>query len=77
MPQKQPKKVDLNTADREELKQVKGFSDALADAIIRHRRQRGSFHSVEDLKDVPGISRQMLEGLRDQVTVSSPEEELA
>jgi competence protein ComEA len=63
-------RVDLNAADKAELLQVPGIGPALADAIITHRSERGSFAAVEDLHHVKGIGGKTLDKLRPWVSVS-------
>ncbi len=50
------KKIDLNTAAREELMEVDGMTPDAADAIIRYREENDFFESVEELRDLPGIN---------------------
>jgi competence protein ComEA len=61
--------VDLNTADAEALDTLPGIGPATAAAIIEHRGKVGTFTSVDQLLDVPGIGEAKLEALRDLVTV--------
>lgn len=61
--------VDVNTADADELDTLPGVGPATAEAILDERERRGSFSSVEDLLDVPGIGDAKLEALRDLVRV--------
>ncbi len=49
--------VDLNTATVEQLVSLDGISIGLARDIIEHRNQIGSFSSVFDLAQVPGVGR--------------------
>jgi competence protein ComEA len=64
-----PAKVNLNTATEEELDKLVGVGPATAAKILAHREQHGSFGSVEELGDVPGIGERRLEALRELVTV--------
>ena len=66
------KPVDLNTADRAELRQLPGVGPTMADAILAHRREVGQFHSVDDLNAVHGVGEKTLEKLRPLLTVSEP-----
>ena len=63
------KKVNLNKARLEELKQVKGLGGKRAQDIIDHRETNGKFKSVEELKKVSGIGAKTIEKLKDYVTV--------
>ena len=63
------KKVNLNKAGLEELKQVKGLGGKRAQDIIDHRETNGKFKSVDELKKVSGIGAKTIEKLKDYVTV--------
>lgn len=55
------KKININTSDEEELKEVKGIGAKTAHAIVKHRKKYGSFKMLEDLKNVEGIGKKKYE----------------
>lgn len=62
-------KLDLNTATFEQLEELPGIGEVLAQRILDYREEHGSFASVEDLLAVSGIGDARLADLRSKVTV--------
>ena len=56
--------IDLNTASKEDLLEISGIDPSLADRIIQFRDERGGIDSVDELREVGGISESTLEELR-------------
>jgi len=63
------KKVNLNTATREELMTLKGIGEARAEDIIRFREKQGYFQAIEDIMNVPGIKEAAFEKIKEEITV--------
>ena len=61
--------ININTADEEELKKIKGVGPVLAKRIIEYRTNNGAFQAVEDIKKVKGIGPKTFEKMKDSITV--------
>ena len=48
-------KVNINTADVDELDELPEVGPATAETIIEYRRTNGMFRSVHELEEIPGI----------------------
>ncbi|MCH7378044.1 ComEA family DNA-binding protein [Aeromonas sp. MR19] len=66
---KESGKVNLNTANINELTALKGIGEKKAQAIIDFREKQGKFTTVEQLADVSGIGPATLEANRDMIIV--------
>ncbi|OPX32805.1 MAG: hypothetical protein B1H11_13520 [Desulfobacteraceae bacterium 4484_190.1] len=62
-------KIDLNTATSVQLQELPGVGEKTADAIVKYRKDNGSFHSVDELMNVKGIGEKKLEKIRSHVKV--------
>ena len=61
-------KVDINRADAKMLAQnLKGIGDKKAKAIIKYRKQHGSFENINQLLKVKGIGKKILADNRDNI----------
>lgn len=65
----QSKKVNLNTADKEELMTLPGVGDSKAESILQYRKENGRFRKIEDIMEIPGIKEGMFEKIKDDITV--------
>ncbi|WP_247268204.1 MULTISPECIES: ComEA family DNA-binding protein [Pseudomonas] len=64
-------KVDLNGADAVTLqKQLSGVGEAKAKAIVAYRDANGPFASVDELLEVKGIGKAILDRNRDKLEVN-------
>lgn len=61
--------LDLNSASQQDLEQLTGIGQTLAERIIAYREENGSFASVEELTNVSGIGDGKLAQIRDKITV--------
>lgn len=62
-------RLDLNLADAHALDALPGIGPVLAERILRERRRRGGFQSIEELLSVPGIGPRLYERLSPRVQV--------
>ncbi|MGB3682775.1 MAG: helix-hairpin-helix domain-containing protein [Rubrobacteraceae bacterium] len=60
----QPLKINLNTANVDELDELPQVGPSTAQEIIDHRRANGMFRSVDELEEVSGIGPKTLEEIR-------------
>lgn len=62
--------ININTASADELKQLPGIGDVLANRIIAYREFNGPYQTVDDLTNVEGVSSTLVDSIRDLITVS-------
>ena len=62
-------KINLNTANFEELTRLKGIGPAYAQRIIDYREKHGPFERIEDLMKVKGIGPKTFDANKDMITV--------
>ncbi|MCI8210405.1 competence protein ComEA [Pseudomonas sp. S25] len=63
-------KVNINTADAETLqKQLSGIGKGKAEAIVAYREANGEFTSVDELIEVKGIGKALLDKNQDKIAV--------
>ena len=63
------KKVNINTANIEELTKLRGIGKSKAEAIINYREKNGRFTEVEELRNIRGLKGSNFENIKDLVTV--------
>lgn len=61
--------VNINTADAEGLKKLKGIGPAMAQRIIDYREANGSFQAPEDIMQVKGIGKAKYAKLKEQIAI--------
>jgi competence protein ComEA len=63
-------KVNINTANAETLqKELSGIGAGKASAIVAYRDENGSFTSVDELIEVKGIGKAILDKNRDKLAI--------
>ena len=65
----QEMKVNLNTADKEQLMTLTGIGESRAEDIIRYRQEHGPFERIEDIMNVSGIKEGAFQKIKDSITV--------
>lgn len=62
--------ININTADVETLvHELSGIGQKRAQAIIAYKEQHGPFKSIDDLLNIKGIGKKILEKNREKITV--------
>ena len=62
-------KVNINTSTKEVLTSLSGIGEAKAQNIIDYRNENGLFKSIDDLKNVTGISEKLFEQIKEFITI--------
>lgn len=63
--------VEINSSDTSALTELSGIGPVLATRIIKYRGLLGGYYSVEQLKEVYGISDSLFQAIRHHVTVDT------
>ena len=63
------KKVNINTANKEELDTLPGIGEATAGKIIDYRNKNGKFKTKEEIKEVSGIGDSKYERIKDLIEI--------
>lgn len=66
---KEDRKVNINTANQNELDSLPGIGPSIAQKIIDYREENGKFKNIEELQNVKGIGDAKYEEIKDRVTV--------
>jgi competence protein ComEA len=64
-------RIDPNFAGVTDLRRLPGIGPARAAAIVRDRRERGPFRTLEDLERIPGLGRSTVSRLAPMLTLST------
>ncbi len=69
--------LDLNTASSEELQKVKGIGKVYSERIIKYRELLGGYYSIEQLKEVYGLSNDVIAKISERFSIKSDVERFA
>ena len=64
-------KININTAQAEELQKLPRVGPAIAQRILDYRKENGNFKRIEDLMKVRGIGEKVFGQLKDLITVGA------
>ncbi|MDD4801946.1 MAG: ComEA family DNA-binding protein [Syntrophomonas sp.] len=62
-------KININSADAQELEKLPGIGLVLAERIIEYRTIHGQFKNPEDINEVSGIGDKKFDEIKDLITV--------
>ena len=62
-------KLDLNSATPADLETLPGVGTSLAGRFDAYRKAHGPFHSVDELRNIPGFGEKLVTALRSLVTI--------
>lgn len=62
-------KINLNTANAEELMTLNGIGATRAQAILVYREEHGGFSSIEEIMNVQGIKEGTFEKIKDNIVI--------
>lgn len=62
-------KININTAELEQLMKLSGIGESRAKAIITYRTEHGAFSTIEEIKNVSGIGDAIFSHMKDQITI--------
>lgn len=62
-------KININSANLEDLLKLNGIGESKAKAIITYREEKGLFNDIEELLNVPGIGQSLFDNIKDGVTI--------
>jgi len=65
----EPTMININKAKQDELTQLPGIGDAMAQRIIEYREQNGNFQQIEDIQNVSGIGEAKFEKIKENICV--------
>ena len=67
--EKKSGKININTANSEELQSLKGIGPSTASSIIAYREEYGGFSSIEEIMNVKRIGEKTFDKIKDRISV--------
>ena len=67
--EKKSEKININTANSEELQSLKGIGPSTASSIIAYREEYGGFSSIEEIMNVKRIGEKTFAKIKDRISV--------
>ncbi|WP_416332273.1 ComEA family DNA-binding protein [Acinetobacter piscicola] len=62
-------KININTANVQQLQQLNGVGEKKAQAILEYRQQNGKFKNIDELQNIKGIGPKLLEKNRTMIVL--------
>ena len=62
--------IDINTATKNELMQLEGIGEVMAQRIIDYRDNESYFYNINEIKNVKGIGDSIFEKIKDRIYVN-------
>lgn len=63
------RRININEADEAALMNLPGVGKTLAGRIVEYRKRFGNFRSIEEVKKVRGIKKNLFDKIKDNITV--------
>lgn len=63
-------KININTANKEQLMTIPGIGESKAESIIEYREKNGVFSSLEEVMQVDGIKEGLYEKMKDYIVIN-------
>lgn len=64
-------RININTADQNELMLLPGIGEQKANAIVNYRKKHGDFRSINELYKINGIGESTLNSIKDLIIIDN------